>query len=162
MTGSRENGCENENETMVLLHLQVKEALLAAVKKYKVGDPMEEDTMMGPMISESAAEGVEKWIKDAVSMGGKLLIGGNRKGSFLYPTIIEDVPLEADARKEEIFGPVVLLYKYRSVGRLFVSTPDFNCMEASATWRIFWHRLVVDWWRMKIIKARVESFRPIV
>ncbi|BFI19559.1 hypothetical protein MPTK1_7g04495 [Marchantia polymorpha subsp. ruderalis] len=91
---------------------QVKEALLAAVKKYKVGDPMEEDTMMGPMISESAAEGVEKWIKDAVSMGGKLLIGGNRKGSFLYPTIIEDVPLEADARKEEIFGPVVLLYKY--------------------------------------------------
>ncbi|KAL3682929.1 hypothetical protein R1sor_000951 [Riccia sorocarpa] len=91
---------------------QVRDALIEAVKKYKVGDPFQDDTMMGPMISESAAEEVERQIKDAVSKGGKLLVGGNRDGAFVYPTVIENVPLEAEARREEIFGPVVLLYKY--------------------------------------------------
>lgn len=80
-----------------------------------MGNPFEEDTYLGPMISESAAKGIEDWVKEAVAKGGKLLTGGNRKGAFIEPTVIEDVPMEANARKEEIFGPVVLLYKYRCV-----------------------------------------------
>lgn len=78
-----------------------------------MGNPFEEDTYLGPMISESAAKGIEEWVNEAVEKGGKLLTGGKRKGAFVEPTVIEDVPTEANARKEEIFGPVVLLYKYR-------------------------------------------------
>nr|5MZ5_A Chain A, ALDH21) [Physcomitrium patens]5MZ5_B Chain B, ALDH21) [Physcomitrium patens]5MZ5_C Chain C, ALDH21) [Physcomitrium patens]5MZ5_D Chain D, ALDH21) [Physcomitrium patens]5MZ8_A Chain A, aldehyde dehydrogenase 21 [Physcomitrium patens]5MZ8_B Chain B, aldehyde dehydrogenase 21 [Physcomitrium patens]5MZ8_C Chain C, aldehyde dehydrogenase 21 [Physcomitrium patens]5MZ8_D Chain D, aldehyde dehydrogenase 21 [Physcomitrium patens]5N5S_A Chain A, Aldehyde dehydrogenase 21 (ALDH21) [Physcom len=94
------------------LYDEVKEGFVAAVKKLKMGNPFEEDTYLGPMISESAAKGIEDWVKEAVAKGGKLLTGGNRKGAFIEPTVIEDVPIEANARKEEIFGPVVLLYKY--------------------------------------------------
>lgn len=92
---------------------QVKDAFLAAVKKLKMGNPFEEDTYLGPMISESAAKGIEEWVKEAVEKGGKLLTGGSCKGPFMEPTVLEDVPMEANARKEEIFGPVVLLYKYK-------------------------------------------------
>jgi acyl-CoA reductase-like NAD-dependent aldehyde dehydrogenase len=94
---------------------QVKDAFLAAVKKLKMGNPFEEDTYLGPMISESAAKGIEDWVKEAVEKGGKLLTGGSCKGPFMEPTVLEDVPMEAYARKEEIFGPVVLLYKYKYV-----------------------------------------------
>lgn len=93
--------------------LQVKDAFLAVVKKLKVGNPFEDDTYLGPMISESAAKGIEEWVEEAVAKGGKLLAGGKRKGAFMEPTVLENVPMEANARKEEIFGPVVLLYKYK-------------------------------------------------
>lgn len=65
------------------------------------------------MISEKEAKRIEEWVKEAVEKGGKLLIGGSRNGPLVHPTILENVPMEAEARKEEIFGPVVLLYKYR-------------------------------------------------
>lgn len=78
-----------------------------------MGDPFQEDTYLGPMISESAAKGIEDSVKEAVEKGGKLLTGGTRKDAFVEPTVLENVPMEANARKEEIFGPVVLLYKYR-------------------------------------------------
>ncbi|KAG0585681.1 hypothetical protein KC19_2G029500 [Ceratodon purpureus] len=94
------------------LYNEVKEAFLAQVKKLKVGNPFEEDTFIGPMISEKDAKRIEDWAKEAVEKGGKLLAGGGRKGALMEPTVLENVPMEAMARKEEIFGPVVLLYKY--------------------------------------------------
>lgn len=108
---------DNVNESRLVTSfpispLQVKNGLVDAVRKVKVGNPFDEDTFMGPMISESAAKGVEDWIHDAVDKGGRVLIGGTRDGSFVQPTIMERVPLEADARKEEIFGPVLLIYPY--------------------------------------------------
>jgi acyl-CoA reductase-like NAD-dependent aldehyde dehydrogenase len=94
------------------LYDEVKEAFLAQVKKLKVGNPFEEDTFIGPMISEKDAKRIEDWTKEAVEKGGKLLVGGSRKGALMQPTVLENVPMDAMARKEEIFGPVVLLYKY--------------------------------------------------
>jgi acyl-CoA reductase-like NAD-dependent aldehyde dehydrogenase len=94
------------------LYDEVKEKFVAAVKKLKVGNPFEEDTFIGPMISEKDAKRIEDWVKEAVEKGGKLLVGGSRNGALVHPTVIENVPMEAEARKEEIFGPVVLLYKY--------------------------------------------------
>nr|AUF72235.1 aldehyde dehydrogenase 21A1 [Syntrichia caninervis] len=94
------------------LYDEVKAEFLAQVKKLKVGNPFEDDTFIGPMISEKDATRVEDWAKEAVEKGGKLLCGGSRKGAVMQPTVLEDVPMDAMARKEEIFGPVVLLYKY--------------------------------------------------
>jgi len=95
------------------LYSQVQGALVDAVKKLKMGNPHEEDTFIGPIISESAAKSIEDRIQDAVKMGGRIIVGGKRNGAFIEPTILENVPLEAEVRKEEIFGPVVLMYSYR-------------------------------------------------
>lgn len=105
--------CESRLYSFSKPALQVKEAFVAQVKKLKVGNPFEEDTFIGPMISEKDAMRIEDWVKEAVQKGGKLLAGGKRNGALMEPTVIEDVPMEANARKEEIFGPVVLFYKYR-------------------------------------------------
>lgn len=54
----------------------------AAQKNGKRGDPLEQDTFLGPMISENEAKRVEKWVNDAVSAGAKVVTGGKREGSF--------------------------------------------------------------------------------
>ncbi|EFJ09699.1 hypothetical protein SELMODRAFT_4606, partial [Selaginella moellendorffii] len=87
---------------------EVKDALIAAIKKLKGGDPCQDDMSIWPMISKSSAATVEKSVNKAVKAGTKLLVGGKRRGAFMGPTILEDAPFDRDARKEEIFGPVIL------------------------------------------------------
>ena len=85
---------------------------VAAVKALKMGDPREEDTFIGPMISEEEAKRIERTIQDAVSRGGKLLCGGGREGSMVEPAVLENVPQDAEASCEEIFGPVTTLASF--------------------------------------------------
>lgn len=80
-------------------------------RKMKVGFQLNEDTDMGPMITEKEAIRVEEWIKEAVQAGGILLTGGERKGSIVQPTVMKDVPKSCRLGHEEVFGPVVILYK---------------------------------------------------
>lgn len=88
--------------------------LLGKIKGIKVGDPREETTQMGPMISVEAAERVEKWIEEAAKAGGKVLAGGQRVGAFVDPTLIENVPAAAKLASEEVFGPVATIQKFDS------------------------------------------------
>jgi glyceraldehyde-3-phosphate dehydrogenase (NADP+) len=83
---------------------------LARTRKYRVGNKFSEETDMGPMISEKEAKRVESWVNEAVESGAKLLCGGKRKGSFYYPTVLENVPADCKLATEEVFGPVVTLY----------------------------------------------------
>ncbi|MED1467160.1 aldehyde dehydrogenase family protein [Bacillus salipaludis] len=83
---------------------------LARTLKYRVGNKFSEETDMGPMISEKEAKRVESWVNEAVESGAKLLCGGKRKGSFYYPTVLENVPTDCKLATEEVFGPVVTLY----------------------------------------------------
>ncbi|EFJ05496.1 hypothetical protein SELMODRAFT_36544, partial [Selaginella moellendorffii] len=94
------------------LYKEVKAALIAAFKKLKGGDPRQDDTSIRPMISKSSAAIVEKSVNEAVKAGAKLLVGSKQRGAFMEPTILEDAPFDTDARKEEILGPVILLYSY--------------------------------------------------
>ena len=86
-----------------------REKFVPAVKALKMGDPSKEDTFIGPMISEDDAKRIERTIQDAVKRGGKLLTGGRRERNMIEPAILENVPLDADASCEEIFGPVTTL-----------------------------------------------------
>ncbi|MBF7071893.1 aldehyde dehydrogenase family protein [Glaciecola sp. MH2013] len=76
------------------------------------GDPLNEDTFIGPMISESEAKRLESWIKSAVDAGAKLLCGGKRDGLMLQATLLEDVPSDSDINAEEAFGPVSVISKF--------------------------------------------------
>lgn len=83
------------------------------VEKIKVGDPLEEDTELGPLVDMDALEKVLKQVKDSVEQGAKLVYGGkklDREGAFMEPTILTDITPETVAYKEEIFGPVICIY----------------------------------------------------
>ncbi|KIC93581.1 NAD-dependent succinate-semialdehyde dehydrogenase [Flavihumibacter solisilvae] len=84
----------------------------------KTGDPMDSNTDVAPLSSERAAKAVIKQIRRAVEQGATVLMGGNRvdhPGAFVEPTLITGVTSEMDAYREEIFGPVFVLYTYRTI-----------------------------------------------
>jgi acyl-CoA reductase-like NAD-dependent aldehyde dehydrogenase len=83
----------------------------AALQDYRLGDPLDERTTMGPLASRSALDTLEAQVQDAVRRGGKLRLGGRRladtRGNFFPPTLLVDVPNEADVMQEESFGPLL-------------------------------------------------------
>ncbi len=84
-------------------------------KKIKVGFQLDEDTDMGPMITEEEAARVEEWVKEATKSGAELLTGGTREGTRFEPTVFRNMPDTAKLNCEEVFGPVVNLYKVSSL-----------------------------------------------
>ncbi|MFT2089819.1 aldehyde dehydrogenase family protein [Paraglaciecola sp. 2405UD69-4] len=76
------------------------------------GDPLNEDTFIGPMISESEASRLDTWVQEAVSAGATLLCGGKRDGNMLQATLLENVPNDASINTEEAFGPVSVLSSF--------------------------------------------------
>lgn len=91
------------------------EKFVARTNKYKTGHQLEEDTDMGPMITEGEAKRVIEWVEEAVSQGAKVLTGGTREGSLVKPTVMVDMPKGAKLDCDEVFGPVVSLYPVDSL-----------------------------------------------
>jgi acyl-CoA reductase-like NAD-dependent aldehyde dehydrogenase len=91
----------------------LREKLVAKTKALKMGDPKEEDTFIGPVISESEGERLKDWIDEAIAAGGKRLCGGGRDGAMVEATLLEDVPEDQPICGEEAFGPVAVLSRYR-------------------------------------------------
>ena len=94
------------------LYETFRKAFVAATKKLVCGDPKNQDTFIGPMISEREATRLEGWINEAVISGANLLTGGTREGAMLAPTVLEGVAKDATIQREEAFGPVVLLSSF--------------------------------------------------
>jgi succinate-semialdehyde dehydrogenase / glutarate-semialdehyde dehydrogenase len=91
--------------------------LKAAVEKMKVGNGMEEGVTQGPLINADAVKKVEAHIADAVQKGARVVTGGRKHelgGNFFLPTILADVPKEADLFQEETFGPVAPLFRFKT------------------------------------------------
>ncbi len=82
------------------------ERLSARARTLCVGDQLREETDVGPLISEEAARKVEAATVEAVKAGARLLFGGQRRGSFVTPTVLADVPSSVPLFREETFGPV--------------------------------------------------------
>ncbi|MAT92770.1 MAG: aldehyde dehydrogenase [Halioglobus sp.] len=100
----------------ILVHEQVYEAfraaLVAAVKALPMGDPRDEDTFIGPLISEKDAQRLETWVAQAAEQGGRVLCGGERQGVMLSPAVVEDPPPDCALATEEAFGPVATLSRF--------------------------------------------------
>ena len=73
---------------------EFRTALVAATAALVAGDPKDDATFIGPMISAKEAERLETWIADAVAAGGRVLVGGSRDGAMLEATVLENVPHE--------------------------------------------------------------------
>jgi len=97
----------------IFVHEQIadafRERLVRRTGELVAGDPREEETFIGPMISEAEAERLESWIQEALDAGAKLLCGGGREGALLQATLLEDVPPELPLCAKEAFGPVAIL-----------------------------------------------------
>ncbi len=98
----------------LLIHKDIydefRNRFVARTKQYKIGDKLNEETDMGPMITETEAKRVETWVADAVSKGAEVLTGGRRDGALFEPTVLENLSLKATIHYEEVFGPTVNLY----------------------------------------------------
>ena len=91
------------------LYGPMKDRLVAAARSLTMGDPKEEGTIIGPMISEKEATRLESWIRSSVDGGAKLLCGGGREGVMMEATLLEHVPADADLSCQEDFGPVAIM-----------------------------------------------------
>ena len=88
--------------------------LIIHVRKLKMGDPLKEDTNVGPMIDPSAAIRTEEWVKEAVQQGARLVIGGTRREQFFEPTVLADTKPTMKVCSEEVFAPLVMVMPYRT------------------------------------------------
>jgi len=80
----------------------------------KPGDPTSEDTEVGPLSSQTAADRLEEQVKKAVANGAEVVVGGKRDGNFFEPTILTGIKPGDEASQEEFFGPVAQVYKVGS------------------------------------------------
>ena len=100
----------------ILVHSKIydafRDALVERSKALIAGDPKNEDTFIGPMISEKEATRLHNWVEEAVAAGGTLLCGGNREGAMLEATLLENVSKEQTICTQEAFGPVAVLSSF--------------------------------------------------
>jgi acyl-CoA reductase-like NAD-dependent aldehyde dehydrogenase len=94
------------------IYERARDAFVAATRALRSGDPRDEATFIGPMISEKEAERLHAWIESAVTKGGSILCGGQRKGAMLEATVLESVPKEEELVCKEAFGPVAVLSSF--------------------------------------------------
>jgi acyl-CoA reductase-like NAD-dependent aldehyde dehydrogenase len=87
---------------------------LEETAKLKVGNPLDKDCDVGPMIGESEAARAAAWIKEAVKEGAAVLLGGKQEGSFLYPTVLVNVRPDMKVMCREAFAPLVSIYEYEN------------------------------------------------
>jgi acyl-CoA reductase-like NAD-dependent aldehyde dehydrogenase len=100
----------------IFLHEDIREAFLAkfveGVKALKLGDPLQPDTDLGPMVDEGQAQRTQRWVDEAVQLGGTVVVGGKANGSFFEPTVLENVPVEAQVCSNEAFAPLVVVFPF--------------------------------------------------
>ncbi len=87
--------------------------VVEGVKSLKVGDPLDASTDVGPMVDGAAAQRTQRWVDEAVALGGKLLAGGKADGNYFAPTILTDVPVTAQVCSNEAFAPLVVAFPFR-------------------------------------------------
>ncbi len=91
------------------------DALKPSVQSITSGDPLGQETRMGPMIREGDAERVDQWVDEAIGQGARLVCGGSRESTLMEPTLVADVTPDMKLFRDEIFGPAVGVMKAESI-----------------------------------------------
>jgi succinate-semialdehyde dehydrogenase / glutarate-semialdehyde dehydrogenase len=123
------------------------EKLAAAVEGLRVGNGLTDEVDQGPLIDMAAVEKIEDHIKDAVSKGAKITVGGERHekgGTFFKPTILTGVTPDMKVAREETFGPLAPLFKFETEEEAIQMANDtefglasyFYCRDIGRVWRV--------------------------
>ena len=121
--------------------------LAEAVNKLKVGNGFEAGVVQGPLIDMAAVEKVEEHIADALGKGARVVVGGSRHalgGSFFQPTVLADVTTDMKVTREETFGPVAPLFRFKTEEEAIRMANDtefglasyFYSRDLSRVWRV--------------------------
>jgi succinate-semialdehyde dehydrogenase / glutarate-semialdehyde dehydrogenase len=124
-----------------IVHESIMDAFLPrfveGMERLRIGDPMEEGTEIGPLATEGTLREVEEQVRASVSAGARLLTGGerpDRPGFFYAPTVLIDVPREAPAYREEVFGPVAAVFSVSGVTEAITLANDSRFGLGSSIW----------------------------
>jgi acyl-CoA reductase-like NAD-dependent aldehyde dehydrogenase len=114
---------------------------IAGIKNFKVGDPLDEKTNMGPLVSSEHRDKVEYYIRSGIEEGAKLVLGGKRpteppfdKGYYVMPTLFTEVTQSMKIAREEIFGPVACVLKYKSEDEVIELANDNTFGLCASVW----------------------------
>jgi aldehyde dehydrogenase (NAD+) len=103
----------------ILVHEKIADEftkrLVEKAKEYSCGDPSDPETRVGTVIDEAAAIYLENVVKKSVEQGAKILLGGKRKGALMEPTVISNVPRNADMVVYESFGPLAPILTFKDI-----------------------------------------------
>ena len=119
-----------------------KKDFISRIEKLNIGDPFKNDTDQGAIVSSEHLNKIIKYIEYAKKEGGKILIGGSTpnltteliSGWYFYPTVIENLPQSSKLNKEEIFGPIVTLSKFKNKEDAIKMANDTDYGLASIIW----------------------------
>jgi succinate-semialdehyde dehydrogenase/glutarate-semialdehyde dehydrogenase len=116
------NGQSCINAKRFIVHRDIADdftqKLVEKVEALTIGDPMDENTDLGPMSQGNGVTDLDEQVQDSVKAGARLLTGGerlDRPGNFYPPTVLADIPKDARAYYEELFGPVALVFRAEDV-----------------------------------------------
>ena len=118
---------------------------VAGARLLKMGDPLDPTTDLGPMVDATAAGRTQRWVDEAVALGGKLLLGGKADGTYFPPTILTEVPLTAQVCSNEAFAPLVVAFPFRDLDEAIVRVNDSSfglqtgvfTNDLAGAWRAF-------------------------
>jgi len=103
----------------ILVHQEVadefQKLLTEEVSKLKFGDPMKDDTDVGPVITIDEVNRIKSWIQEAVDKGAKIATGGDADKAIFKPTVVMDVPEDTKLFYEEAFAPVVTVKRFKDI-----------------------------------------------
>jgi succinate-semialdehyde dehydrogenase/glutarate-semialdehyde dehydrogenase len=139
--------CANRIYVQDAVYDAFAEKLKAAVAKMKIGDGLKGETQQGPLIDMKAVAKVEEHIADAVGKGAKVALGGKRHalgGSFFEPTILTGVTPQMAVAKEETFGPLAPLFRFKTEEEVIKMANDtefglasyFYARDLGRVWRV--------------------------
>ncbi len=135
------NGQSCINAKRFLVHRDVYDAFtkkfVDAFAALRIGDPMDEATEIGPLALESVRRDVVSQVQRSVQAGARLLVGGTEiagKGWWFQPGVLADIPREAPAYREEVFGPVALLFRVEDLDDAIARANDSDFGLGSSVW----------------------------
>ncbi len=111
--------------------------LVDRMRALKIGDPMDPATEIGPLATEQIRQGVHDQVQKSIAAGAKLLTGGNRihgPGFFYEPTVLVDVPKEAPAYREEVFGPIASVFRVSNAAEALEMANDSSFGLGASAW----------------------------
>jgi len=110
---------------------------VAGMEALRVGDPLDEATQVGPLATPAIREDLDRQVQKSVEMGARLLTGGRKlpgRGNFYAPTVLADVPLDSPAYREEMFGPVAVLFRAEGIDEAIRLANDTEFGLGASAW----------------------------
>jgi succinate-semialdehyde dehydrogenase/glutarate-semialdehyde dehydrogenase len=110
---------------------------VAAMQALRIGHPLDESTQLGPLATPEILEGLDEQVRGTVAAGGRLLTGGHRierPGNYYAPTVLADVPKDSPAYREELFGPVAVMFRADGIDEAIRLANDTEFGLGASVW----------------------------